>query len=77
MDFAFKQNEQVGEIGRNVEECCAHRDAYEIDQTSNDIGSETLATSKRQENRITVNEMRMLRWMYGVTRKDNIGNEHL
>ena len=40
-------------------------------------GTETLATTKRQKNGINVNEMRMLRWMYGVTRKDKIGNEHL
>ena len=36
-----------------------------------------LATTKRQENWIHVNEMRMLRWMNGVTRKDKIWNEHL
>ena len=33
-------------------------------------GAETWATTKRQESRIEVNEMRMLRWMCGVTRKD-------
>ena len=30
-------------------------------------GAETWATTKRQESRIEVNEMRMLRWMCGVT----------
>ena len=40
-------------------------------------GAETWATTKRQESRIEVNEMRMLRWMYGVTRKDKIRNEHI
>ena len=40
-------------------------------------GAETWATTKRQESRIEVNEMRMLRWMCGVTRKDNIRNEHI
>ena len=35
-------------------------------------GVETWATIKRQ-----VNEMRMLRWMCGVTRKDKIRNEHI
>ncbi len=41
------------------------------------MGAETLATTKRQEHRIKVNEMRMLRWVYGVTRKDKIRNEYL
>ena len=40
-------------------------------------GAETWATTKRQENRIEVYEMRMLRWMCGVTRKDKIRNEHI
>ena len=40
-------------------------------------GAETWETTKRQESRIEVNEMRMLRWMCGVTRKDKIRNEHI
>ena len=40
-------------------------------------GAETWATTKRQESRIEVNEMRMLRWMCGVTRKDKIRNKHI
>ena len=40
-------------------------------------GAETWATTKRQESRIEVNEMRMLRWMCGVTRKYEIRNEHI
>ena len=40
-------------------------------------GTETWATTKRQEKRIEVTEMRMLRWMCGVTRKDEIRNEHI
>ena len=40
-------------------------------------GAETWATIRGQEARLEVNEMRMLRWMCGVTRTDNIRNEHI
>ena len=40
-------------------------------------GAETWATTKRQEKQIEGTEMRMLRWMCGVTRKDKIRNEHI
>ena len=40
-------------------------------------GAETLATTRGQEARLVVNEMRMLRWMCGVTRRDKIRNEHI
>ena len=40
-------------------------------------GAETWATTKRQEKLIEVTEMRMLRWMCGVTRKYTIRNEHI
>ena len=40
-------------------------------------GAETWATTKRQGKRIEVTDMRMLRWMCGVTRKYNIRNEHI
>ena len=39
--------------------------------------AETWATIKKQEKRIEVNEMRMLRWICGVTRNDKIRNEHI
>ena len=32
-------------------------------------GAQTWATMKGQERRLEVNEMRMLRWMCGVTKK--------
>ena len=31
---------------------------------------------KQQEKRIEVNEMRLLRWVYGLTRKDKIRNKY-
>ena len=34
-------------------------------------GAETWATTRGKEARLEVNEMRMLRWMCGVTRRDN------
>ena len=40
-------------------------------------GAETWATTRGQEARLEVNEMRMLRWMCGVTRRDKIRNEHI
>ena len=39
-------------------------------------GAETWATTRGQEARLEVNEMRMLRWMCGVTRRDKIRNEN-
>ena len=39
-------------------------------------GAETWATTKRQESRSEVNEMRMLRWMCGVTRRQNRERTH-
>ena len=40
-------------------------------------GAETWATTRGQKARLEVNEMRMLRWMCGVTRRDKIRNEHI
>ena len=39
--------------------------------------AETWAKTKRHGSRIDVNEMRMLRWKCGVTRKYKIRNEHI
>ena len=40
-------------------------------------GADTWPTTRGQEARLEVNEMRMLRWVCGVTRRDNIRNEHI
>ena len=42
-------------------------------------GAETWATTRGQEARLEENEMRMLRWMFGVTTflRDKIQNEHI
>ena len=39
--------------------------------------AETWATTRGQGARLEVIEMRMLRWMCGVTRRDTIRNEHI
>ncbi|KAL7675971.1 hypothetical protein ACOME3_002230 [Neoechinorhynchus agilis] len=38
-------------------------------------GAETVATKKEDVQRLAVNEMRMLRWSAGLTRKDQVPNE--
>ena len=38
---------------------------------------ETWATSRRDEHKLDTNEMGMLRWMCGVTRKDKIRNQYI
>ena len=40
-------------------------------------GAETRATTRGQEAHLEVNEMRMLRWMCEVTRREEIRNEHI
>ena len=40
-------------------------------------GAETWTTTKREEERLNVNEMRMLRWSCGVTRKDRVPNKNI
>ena len=40
-------------------------------------GAETWAVKKAQEKKLYVAEMRMLRWMSGVTKLDRIRNERI
>ena len=40
-------------------------------------GAETWAMKKSQEKKLDVAEMRMLRWMSGVTKLDRIRNERI
>ena len=46
-------------------------------KTSNDYGAETWVVKKAQEKKLDVAEMRMLRWMSGVTKMDRIRNERI
>ena len=39
--------------------------------------AETWALQKVQENKLDVAEMRMARWMFGVTKLDDIRNERI
>ena len=40
-------------------------------------GSETWASRRSDEKRLDVTEMRMLRWAFGITRRDQVRNEHI
>ena len=40
-------------------------------------GAETWTTTNREEERLNVNEMHMLRWSCGVTRKDRVPNKNI
>ena len=40
-------------------------------------GLETVALTKKQESELEVNEMRMLRWSLGWTRKDRVRNDKI
>ena len=40
-------------------------------------GAEAWASKARQEARLDVTEMRMLRWQCGVTLKDRVRNEYI
>ena len=40
-------------------------------------GMETVALTKRQKGKMEVTELKMVRWVLGVTRKDKIRNEYM
>ena len=52
--------------GESIQDCC---------KTSNDVrGTETWAVKKAHVKKLDVAEMRMLKWMNGVTKMDRIRN---
>ena len=59
--IAVVQEESIGLQG-----CCKPAMMY---------GAGSWAAKKAQEKKLDVTEMRMLRWMFGVTRLDRIRNE--
>ena len=46
-------------------------------KSSNDVRAEAWAVKKAQEKKLDGAEMRMLRWMSGVTKLDRIRNERM
>ena len=46
-------------------------------KTSTDVRAETWALKKAEEKKLEVADMRMLRWMCGVTKLDKIRNERI
>ena len=46
-------------------------------KTSNEYGADKWAVKKAQEKKLDVAEMRILRWMGGVTKLDIIRNERI
>ena len=65
----------------NLKKCSVVWQKYALEAIWVDIQNsgkaEIWSTTKSQERRLEVNEMRMLRWMCGGTKKDNIRNEHV
>ena len=50
---------------------------YGSDQASSAITGRHMGYSKATREAVELNEMRMLRWMCGVTHKDKFRNEHM
>ena len=76
--MAKLEEEGIGEFVRpkNKFESQEERIQYSC-KTSNDVRGETWAVKKEQERKLDGAEMRMLRWMSGVTKLDRIRNERI
>ena len=48
-----------------------------VDRSALLYDAETWATTRGQAARLEVNDMRMVKWMCGVTRRSKIRNEHI
>ena len=73
-----------GIIGRECLECCATGACTIKGKVYRTVvrpalmyGAETWALKKAQETKLEVEDMRMLRWMCGVTKLDKIRNERI
>ena len=75
----------MAQLGEGIGDFVRPKNKFEIQEesiqdsckTSNDYGAETWALKKAQEKKLDVAEMRMLRWMSGVTKLDRIRNERI
>ena len=73
---------QVGEFGRNAIQCWqkgqrSRRGRLENSDKAAIMGQTRGLQRRNKKNGFEINEMRMLRWMSGVTRRDKIRNKHI